>query len=569
MHQRLKTEDPTFSWASFGLWSSVFGLRSLPFGLRSSRVSSCPTGESLLFTASEAVPYPPPVFWTRFLKMNILLAASEVVPFAKTGGLADVAGALPRAIQDLGHSVSVVLPFYRCAAQNQRYHTTGLRVVVPIHRKRVTATVLGAQLPASSVKVYLINQPEYFDRPGLYGEQGSAYADNCERFVFFSRAVMELGRQLDTSWDILHCHDWHSGLVPVYLNQLYRDDPCFDRAGSLFTVHNLAYQGRFWHWDMLLTGLDWQLFNWRQLEFFGGLNLLKAGLIFADLINTVSSRYAQEIQTAAYGCGLESVLQWRRGDLCGIVNGIDYSIWNPETDPFIARRYNSETFDGGKAACKAQLQRELALPRRGDVPLFGMVSRLDKQKGLDLVEAVAGEFLSLDVQLAVLGRGQPEIHEMFEALAHRFGGKVAVRLGFDEGLAHRIEAGADMFLMPSRYEPCGLNQLISLKYGTVPIVRATGGLADTVVGYTPESFSAARANGFSFQPYQPEALLETIRHALELWSDPPRWRRLVRSGMQQDWSWTRSALEYVKLFERICAKRGPAAASVMNNRVAK
>jgi starch synthase len=490
--------------------------------------------------------------------MNILVVASEVVPLAKTGGLADVAGALPRAVESLGHSVSVVMPCYRQVRSGRTIMPTDWKVEIPIAKKLVQADISRTTLPDSDVPVYLIDQPAYFDRESLYGEKGKDYFDNCERFVFFSRAALELARQFPFEIDAIHVHDWQTGLVPVYLQEMYRGHRSLRSAGSLCTVHNLAFQGKFWHWDMLLTGLDWRLFTWRQLEFYGHLNLLKAGIVFSDLVNTVSRRYAAEIQTPEFGCGLEAVLQSRKSDLSGIINGIDYSIWNPESDGVIAANYNEDTFVHNKPKCKAALQSEQRLRVRPEVPLFGIVTRLDDQKGLDLIESAAEEFLSQDVQLVVLGTGHAKYHKLFEDLAQRFAGKIGLNLRFDDGLAHRIYAGADLFLMPSRYEPCGLNQLISLKYGTVPVVRATGGLADTIVDSTSETRAAGTATGFSFEPYTPEALLACVRRALDMWQDRESWRRLISAGMRQDWSWTRSAAEYVKLYERVHARHAEA-----------
>lgn len=487
--------------------------------------------------------------------MNILVVASEVVPFAKTGGLADVAGALPRAVESLGHSVSVVMPCYAQARRGRTILPTDWKIEIPIGRKMVSADIYRANLPDSDVPVYLIDQPAYFDRESLYGVKGNDYLDNCERFVFFSRAALELARRFPFEVDVIHVNDWQTGLVPVYLSEVYRTHASLRATGTLCTIHNMAFQGQFWHWDMLLTGLDWRLYNWRQLEFYGHFNLLKAGIVFSDLVNTVSRRYAQEIQTPEFGCGLEGVLQSRRNDLYGIINGIDYSIWSPEIDPAIAATYDEDKFVHGKPKCKAALQAEQRLPVRPEVPLVGMVTRLDDQKGLDLIADVAEEFLSEDVQFVVLGTGQPKYHTLLEDLDQRFAKKMGLNLRFDDGLAHRIYAGADLFLMPSRYEPCGLNQLISMKYGTVPVVRATGGLADTIVDCTPDSLAAGAATGFSFEAYKPDALLACIRRALQLWPQRDAWRRLMHNGMCQDWSWTRSAAEYVKLYERIRAKR--------------
>jgi starch synthase len=333
--------------------------------------------------------------------------------------------------------------------------------------------------------------------------------------------------------------------VPAYLKIEYRGLPRYERVASLLTIHNLAYQGQFWHWDMLLTGLDWKYFNWHEMEFHGKLNLLKTGMVFADSINTVSSRYAQEIQSSPLGCGLEGVLQHRRDVLSGILNGIDPNEWDPATDPHLAAHYNAETVAQQKPVCKAALQSEVGLPQSPDVPLIGFVGRLADQKGLDLVVEVMQKWVqSTEVQWVVLGTGQPAYHKLLSTLAERFPQRVAVHLGFSEALAHRIEAGADMFLMPSRFEPCGLNQLYSLRYGTVPVVRATGGLADTIDD----------GNGFSFQEYSPLALEETLGNACAAYQRPDEWRRLIATGMAQDWSWTRSAHEYVDLYQSTVAR---------------
>jgi len=490
--------------------------------------------------------------------VNILFVSSEAVPFAKTGGLADVAGALPGALELLGHTVSVFMPCYSAARRGRTIVPTDWSVEVPIGRKLVTGQVYRATLPESEVPVYLIEQPGYFDREGLYGEKGRDYLDNCERFVFFSRAALELARRLPSEIDVIHVNDWQTGLVPVYLNELYRGHKNLRSTGTLFTLHNMAFQGKFWHWDMLLTGLDWRLFNWRQLEYYGHLNLLKAGIVFSDLVNTVSQRYSEEIQTPEFGCGLEGVVQSRKQDLHGIMNGIDYSIWNPETDSSIVSNYNEDTFVHGKLKCKAALQAEHRLPVRPETPLIGMVTRLENQKGLDLLADSIEELLSLDVQLVVLGTGQAKYHNLLEDLVQRYSGKIGLNLRFDDGLAHRIYAGADLFLMPSHYEPCGLNQLICLKYGTVPIVRATGGLADTIVDSTPETLAAGTATGFSFEAYTKDAFLACTRRALGQWGERVSWRCILRTGMRQDWSWTRSAAAYVKLYECILEKHSEA-----------
>lgn len=489
--------------------------------------------------------------------MKILVATSEAVPFANTGGLGDVCGALPVELARAGHQVSLILPAYRTA----RYcglpiESIGIEFIVPVGTKTVSGRLLRSYLDHGRVPVYLVQQDEYFDREHLYGVEGKDYIDNCERFVFFCRAVMESIRLLELDLDVLHANDWQTGLVPAYLKILYRNLPRYEKIACLFTVHNIAYQGQFWHWDMLLTGLDWKYFNWHQMEFYGKLNLLKTGLVFADAISTVSPRYAQEIQQSPHGHGLEGVVQHRANVLYGILNGIDIEQWNPATDPFLAAHYTMETIEQGKPVCKAALQRELGLPERADIPLIGFIGRLTDQKGVDLLVAVMKQWAQeTDVQWAVLGVGDSEFHQALQELAQWYPERVAVRLEFSTALAHRIQAGVDMLVMPSRFEPCGLNQMYSHRYGTVPVVRATGGLADTVVDTTLESLAAGTANGFSFEHYSPQALDETLRRACEAWRQPQLWRQLQTTGMRQDWSWARSAREYIRVYEEMTSRK--------------
>jgi len=486
------------------------------------------------------------------------MATSEAVPFAKTGGLADVCGALPIELARQGHWAGVILPAYR----QTRYcglpiEPLGIEFIVPIGSKTVPGHLLRSRLPGSDVPVYLVQQDAYYDRLELYRQDGEDYADNCERFVFFSRGVLEAIRLLELDLDVIHANDWQTGLVPAYLKIEYRALPRYQRIATLFTVHNIGYQGNFWHWDMLLTGLDWKYFNWHQMEFFGHLNLLKTGLVFSDSISTVSPRYAEEIQTPAFGRGLEGVLQHRRDVLSGILNGIDDRVWDPATDKHLAARYSVESAAQGKSACKAALQRELRLEERPTAPLIGAIGRLDEQKGFDLVAKAVEEWgESTDAQWVILGKGEPEYHDLFEDLARRFPKKVAVRLEFSDPLAHRIEAGSDIFLMPSRYEPCGLNQMYSLRYGTVPVVRQTGGLADTIVDATEAALAAGTANGFSFVEDSPAALSETLRRAVDAFRRPEVWNRLIATGMRQDWSWATSAKRYEALYQETAARAG-------------
>ncbi len=484
--------------------------------------------------------------------MHVVFVASEAVPFAKTGGLGDVIGALPRAIECEGHTATVFLPCYRRArAAGVPLSPTAVSLRIPIGDRIIEGSVLESQLPGSGVKVYLIDQPHYFDRDGLYGNEGKDYDDNCERFVFFNRAVLEAILALEIRPDVLHCNDWQAGLIPVYLKTLYQRWDALAAAGSLLTIHNLAYRGIFWHWDMGLTGLDWGLFNWRQLEFYGQICFMKAGLVFADMLSAVSPTYAREIQTPRYGWGLDGILRERQADLRGIVNGIAAEVWSPSREPMLARNYDAATAPEGKAACKTWLQRRAGLPERGDVPLFAQIGRLDSQKGWDLLAQVAERLLELDVQLVVLGEGDRKYHALLESLARRYPEKCWAYLGFSDDLAHQIEAGADLFLMPSLFEPCGLNQLYSLAHGTVPIVRSTGGLADTVIDANRENLAAGTANGFVFAEADPAALLQTIDRALYVWRDRETWRKLMARGMEADWSWRRSAREYVRLYEEI------------------
>ena len=501
--------------------------------------------------------------------VKILFATTEAVPFAKTGGLGDVCGSLPLELAKLGHEPVVVMPAFRQAMQSGRpIEPTGITFEVPIGRKLVTGTFLRSSLPSdglqgNSVPVYLVQQDGYYDRPELYCERGKDYKDNCERFVFFARAVLEAITKLDLGTELVHAHDWTAALVPAYLKTMYCGVPPFDSLMSMLTVHNIAYQGSFWHWDMELTGIDWKYFNWQQMEFYGNLNFLKSGLAFADVITTVSPRYAEEIQSSPLGYGLEGILSHRHDDLFGIINGVDYGVWNPTSDPFLAtadfagQNYGVDNFVPGKFACKAALQREFGLPQIDGQPLVAMISRLADQKGFDLIADVIRQWTQTSsVQWVILGTGDPRYHDLLTELAQRHPDRVAVRLDFSNELAHRIEAGADIFLMPSRYEPCGLNQLYSLKYGTVPVVHATGGLADSITNLSDETLAAGTANGFSFENYSSIALAQTLERACQTYYNRPIWEQLVRTGMTQDWSWKHSAREYSRLYEHALARQG-------------
>jgi starch synthase len=489
-------------------------------------------------------------------RLRILYMASEVEPFAKTGGLADVAASLPNALRSLGHDVRVLMPKYRgidAQAGELRPVVPSLRV--PLGDRDVEGALVEGQT-ASGVPIYFLAQDHYYDRDGLYGTPDGDYWDNCERFVYFCRAGLEALpaiREIDGApWlpQIIHANDWQTGLVPVYLRTLYRDHPQLGPLATLFTIHNLAYQGVFWHYDMPMTGLGWDLFTPAGIEFYGKLNFLKGGLAFSDLLSTVSRTYAREIRTPAFGGGLEGVLEERGHDLHGVINGIDYDVWNPAKDPAIAQPYSADD-PGGKTTCREALRAELGLATASG-PIIGMVTRLVGQKGLDLVlEALPG-ILAEGCQLVLLGSGDPDLESAFTKAAQQDRERVAVRIGYDGDLARRIYAGADCFLMPSRYEPCGLGQLIALRYGTAPVVRRTGGLADTVVEFDP---AARSGNGFVFETFSIEALLDALRRAASAHRQPALWKALCRNAMTQDFSWEASAREYVTLYGKALKAR--------------
>ena len=484
--------------------------------------------------------------------MKVVYLSPEVAPFSKTGGLADVSGALPQSLKKLGAEIVVITPFYgNVKADKHPLEKTDIRFEVKIGDKVNVGGVYKGFLPDAQVPVYFLENERYFGRLGLYNYPGTTndFEDNSERFIFFARGALEVIEKLKVNPDVVHCNDWQTGLVPVYLKTAYTSKECFRNTKSLQTLHNLVYQGRFGKSDMDLTGLDRSLFNWKHLEFYGQLNFLKGGIVFSDAISTVSKTYAEEIQTAECGDGLEGVLKERSKELWGIINGIDYTIWNPETDKCIIANYGIKKL-GGKQLCKKSLQRTYKLPER-DVPMVGMITRLAEQKGLDLIIAQFHDFMKLDIQFVLLGSGDPRYHEIFQGFAKTFPEKVAVKLTFDEPSAHEIEAGADMFLMPSRYEPCGLNQLYSLKYGTVPIVRSTGGLADTIVDVRSEPVDGGRVNGLLFKEYNADLLFATLVRAIDLFKRKDPWQRLMKNGMSQDWSWERSAKEYLALYKKI------------------
>jgi starch synthase len=482
--------------------------------------------------------------------MTVLFVASEVAPYRKTGGLADVIGALPKALKARGVDVRVVTPLYAGMAWDQQERLDGL-LAVPMYSGLMRAGVRLGRLPGSDVPIYFIEHHRFFDRPFIYGPPGDAYPDNLERFSFFSRASLELCKALGFIPDVLHAHDWQAALVPVYSNTVEWGQPLHG-AASVFTIHNLAYQGVHEAGAMFITGLGQEHFNSQEFEHFGDVNLMKAALRHSTMLSTVSPTYCREIQMPEFGFGLDGVLGSRSGDLWGILNGIDTAEWNPETDLHLAARYGVTSM-AGKAECKAALQRELGLPVAPNVPLFGIIGRLTHQKGFDVLAQCLPRLLDWNIQMVLLGTGDTDAEAFFADCARQRGDRFRAVIGFDNALAHRIEAGADLFVMPSRFEPCGLNQMYSLRYGTVPIVRKTGGLADTVQNYDE---SRGTGTGFCFDDLTPDSLTNTIGWALSTYHDrPEHFRNLQLQGMQQDFSWDRAAAAYQSLYREAYRRR--------------
>ncbi|MDD4518395.1 MAG: glycogen synthase GlgA [Limnochordia bacterium] len=476
---------------------------------------------------------------------KILFASAEVVPFAKTGGLADVAGSLPKALATYGNDVRIVMPRYsRIEAKR-----TIADFPVQVGSRKATAIVREGDIEARmdgtirKVPVYFIDNYHYFDRDHIYG-----YWDEAERFAFLSRAVLEMIKVLGFRPDVIHCNDWQTGPIPLLLKEQYQQDPFYRGIATVFTIHNLRYQGNFPKESLNLLGLGDEYFQPGKLEFYGSMSFMKAGLVWSDVLNTVSRTYANEIQHPEYGERFEGILQQRSHDLYGICNGINIHEYNPATDPRITHNFTVDELEG-KRRNKLELQREMGLPQL-DVPLLGLVSRLVDQKGLDLIEGIAEELMQRQLQLVILGTGDGHYEDMFRDLRNKYPDKIGVEIGFNVTLAQRIYAGCDMFLMPSAFEPCGLGQLISLRYGTIPIVRATGGLQDTVIDYDPNTGSG---NGFSFTNYEPHALLEAIERALYLFENQRAWHSLIQKAMKEDHSWNRSAAEYMGLYKNALA----------------
>lgn len=487
------------------------------------------------------------------VELKILFTSSEVVPFAKTGGLADVSGVLPRAIKAQGHDVRVVMPKYK-VVDNQKF---GLRTLtkslsIPVGEEIAIVSILEGELERE-IPVYFIDYKPYFERKELYGTSEGAYEDNAERFILFSRALLEAVKAIGFQPDVIHCNDWQTGLIPVYLKTLYKKDPFFQKTATVLTIHNIAYQGTFPKQTLNLAGLGEEEFTPEKLEFHGQVSFLKGGLVYADVLNTVSVTYSKEIQCSPeFGYGLEGVLAHRRQDLYGILNGVDYDEWNPAKDQFIAVNYTIGEIDK-KMECKRALLKENNLPVNLEWPLVGIVSRLAQQKGLDIIGEAIDEIMDLDLYFILLGTGEEEYHMLFSRIGRKYSRKAAIHITFDNRLAHRIYAGCDLFLMPSRYEPCGLGQLISLAYGTASIVNPTGGLADTIEEFEPET---GKGNGFLLSEYSATALVNALKRAITVYRQKETWQRLVNNMMEANFSWVTSTKEYLKLYQKAMDKRG-------------
>jgi len=476
--------------------------------------------------------------------MKILVAASEAFPFCKTGGLGDVVGALAQVFSRAeGNEVVLFMPRYRNIGGSAfSLKAVGGSFLIPVGNRVETATMSHVQW--GKVSVYFIENSRYFDRPGIYRANFGDYEDNDERFIFFSRAVLEGAKFIGFKPDVIHTHDWQTGLVSAYLKTLYRIDSFFSKTASVFTVNNIAYQGMFPKETLLKAGFSWVDFTPEKLEFYGGLNYMKAGIVFADIVTTVSPTYASEIQfKPEFGKGLEGVLKARNPSFFGILNGIDEEIWDPATDTFIERGYDLKSSLKGKAVCKKALQHALGLEESKDLPLAGVVSRLDYQKGLDLLAGIIGG-LADKMQFVILGVGDPALTEAFANIAKARPKQIFFKAGFDEAFAHRIYAGSDIFLMPSRFEPCGLPQMIAMRYGSLPVVTRTGGLKDTVT-YTSEPRDS---NGFAIDAADGEQLRSLLGHIVSLFAWKENWNLMVANAMKGDYSWTRSSQEYLRLF---------------------
>lgn len=479
--------------------------------------------------------------------MKVLLAASEAMPYVKTGGLADVSGALLQEYRELNTEAYLMLPLYKTVRERFDLKDTGLRVRIPVGAKWFEGRIF------SHGSAFFVGCNEFFHRDDLYGTPAGDYPDNAERFTFFCRAVLEGCKLLGLQPDVIHCNDWQTGLIPLYLKTVYHTD-FFRNTATLMTIHNLGYQGLFDVSCFPLTGLSRDWFNPEGVEFYGKVNFLKAGLIASDIITTVSDTYAKEILTAEHGFGLDGVLRKRSSDLYGVINGIDSEEWNPKKDPFIPARYDSSDLSG-KAACRKHLISECSLNAGGkNAPLVSLVGRLSSQKGIDIFLEAAEEIVSMGARLVILGKGDEHYQDLVHGLGERHKGRLFVKIGYDDSFAHRIYAGSDIFLMPSLYEPCGLGQLIAMRYGAVPVARKTGGLADTISDYEP---LRGQGTGFLFHEYKASSLTECLKRAFCVYSDTKKWKKIITSDMGMDFSWRASAMKYLTLYKKASEGKQP------------
>ncbi|MDD5258594.1 MAG: glycogen synthase GlgA [bacterium] len=483
--------------------------------------------------------------------MKIVITASECVPFVKTGGLADVAGALAKILKKEGHKVVVFLPKYKKVdAKTYALKTVYQDLQVPVGEKIEKANIQ-VSTKVEGIPVYFIDNPGYFDRDELYRTANGDYEDNGERFIFFSHAVLEALKAIDFQPDIIHAHDWQVGMVPTYLKTSYKYDAFFAKTATVFTIHNLAYQGSYPREAMFLTGVSVEEFTPEKLEFYGNMCILKGGIVYSDIVTTVSKKYAQEILTPEFGRGLDGVLLNRQADLYGIINGIDYDEWDPKTDKFVPVNYDLKTIAKKEEGKKLFLE-SCKLPYNSKTPVIGIVSRLDPQKGFDILGEAMNELMKLDFQFVLLGKGDADLQGLFTTIGRKYPKKTFINIGFDNKVAHQIYAGCDMFLMPSYFEPCGLGQLISLKYGTVPIVHETGGLADTIKEF---SSSTGKGNGISFKDYNASSLIQAVKRALALYQKKADWNKVVANGLKSDFSWEKVIPEYIDLYKKAAAKK--------------
>lgn len=478
--------------------------------------------------------------------MKILIASSEAVPFSKTGGLADVTGALLKEYKKSKQDARLIVPLYKKTRENFKLQDTGKKITVPVGNKNVSGSIF-----SNGDSTLFIDCKEFFDRDELYSSSKGDYPDNAARFSFFSRGILETCKALNFMPDIIHCNDWQTGLVPIYLKYAFKGDKSFSKTFVLTTIHNIGYQGIFPASDMFFTGLDRAFFSPEGIEFYGKINFLKACLISADFITTVSSNYAKEILTKEYGFGLEGVLRKRAPDIAGIINGIDYKEWNPKKDPYIIANYDSKNLSN-KKKCKAQLLKECSIKSNPNAPLIGIVSRLSAQKGIDLILDSIEKIISMGANIIILGKGDEVFQIRLLAAAEKYKGKIYFKLGFQDELAHKIYAGSDIFLMPSRYEPCGLGQMIAMRYGTIPVARKTGGLADTISDYQPLTNDGT---GFLFTDYTPSSLINCLKTAITVYTVKNKWDNLKRSAMDTDFSWNASAKKYIELYKFILSKK--------------